>query len=214
MGRGCLYLTMICFGMTLAVVEGCRRLAREGMRAAQTSAFTPHIQEYLRQPQRLPAGQPRPVARGGFLPVNLSREVVDGLYLALPEEMRAGSPEEVSTVVWVRRGARTLGMNRRGVQKYQNICRVTVIDYPCGMLLAETVFEGSLPRGRMTVGSEPSDQNIVAYLYTLMFPPRAAPRPPEAPAPRPGPGGAGRVAVRAPHRRSCLLPERCCSPCA
>jgi hypothetical protein len=187
--RLCALLVCVILAAALVVVEACSWLVREGKRAAQTTAFNPHMGEYLRPPHPLPPGQPRPVARGGFLPINLDREVVDELYLSLPPEMRAARPEEVNTVAWVSRGRRPVGMARRGEPAYQKTCQVTVIDYPSGLLLAETEFLGARPMGNESYGVAPSDQNVVAYLYTLLSPPKPAkqaPKKPLVPAPAAG----------------------------
>ena len=53
------------------------------------------------------------------------------------------------------------------------------------MLIAETDFLGTLPSRGLTVGSTPSERDIVAYLYTLMSPPKSGTRPKQAPAPGP-----------------------------
>ncbi len=160
---------------SVATASVCGWLLYEGRRAAQTSAFNPHLPEYLRPPSPLPPGAARPAARAGFLPVDLDRKVVDGLYLYLPEALRADRPEEVNTVVWVRRGERSVGA-RKGAPKFQKVWHLTVIDHPSGQLLAETDFEGPLPLNGRAVGSPPSEQAVVGYLHTLQAPKKPSSR--------------------------------------
>jgi hypothetical protein len=167
---GYLFIWLL-IGFSVVSVSLASWLLRDGRRAAQTAAFKPHIREYLRPPQPLPTGEHRPVSRGEFLPVDLDRQVVDELYLYLPEPMRAVRPEEVNTVVWVRRGERSLGV-KRGALRFQKVWHVTAIDHPSGRLIAESDFEGPLPLNGRAVGSPPSQQAVVGWLYTLQSPPK------------------------------------------
>jgi hypothetical protein len=157
--------------LVLVTWTATQMLWREGTRAVSATSFTPHLGEYLKLPTALPAGQPRPATRGGYLPIDLDNRALDSLYVSLPPSMRAGSPDDVHTVVWLRRAFRRVGGTGSRPKEVQT-CRVSVIDRVSNVLVAETTFTGTAPPGKRGGVGYVRDDQIVAYLYSLQEPVR------------------------------------------
>jgi hypothetical protein len=134
-------------------------------------AFEPHLASYKAAGQGTAVGQ-NPYVRGKVVIVDVTgQEKIDDLYDNLPSNLQAAKPEEVATVVLLKRGERVTGKYTNGAIGYRYTCTVTVIDYVDKVVVAQIVIEGDNPpaftRSRMSAhGSKPSKE-IVDYITKL-----------------------------------------------
>jgi hypothetical protein len=115
-------------------------------------------------------GSGNALLKGKLIMLNISDRKVDSLFRELPVEMRASTPAEVGTIVWLKRGQRLYGHYRGGGGAYINTCEVTIIDRAAARVLTVKQFDGSLPpsstKSSSASGSMPSDE-ITTWLRNL-----------------------------------------------
>jgi len=103
--------------------------------------------------------------------VKKGRDRVDALQRQLPESLRAESPEEVGTVVWLTWGATTCWNYTGGLHAYAVTCDVVVIDYLEKRAIAAIRLGGVCPEIRETTTSSfwgpPPDAEVLWYVSTL-----------------------------------------------
>lgn len=143
-------------------------LAQERMQAEQTAPFGPYLQEYLATPGQTQQGA---YIRGKVVTVDTFNKKIDPLYFDLPADLRASTPAEVGTIVWMHRQASQVGYYTKGGGAHQWRCDLKVIDRTTSTLLAEKTFWGSDPPRSKTdsgdaYGSFPSGE-IIGYLSGL-----------------------------------------------
>jgi len=142
--------------------------------------FLPYMDEY-REAGKAVDAEGGPYIRGKVLVLRPDEvEPEDGdqhfmmniAYFGLPEELRAATPEEVGTVVWVRCGEKAVGTYTDGTSAYQGYCVVTVTDWTLRSTVGQQLFEGIEPKSYKTgPGSrhagEPATWKIVEWLAAL-----------------------------------------------
>ena len=160
--------------VVIGVVLGVFFLTRSADRTAQAARFQGNIQQYLainNEPTEQEA-----YIKGKILVINKKDKTVDDeLFFRLPAADRAGSPEEVGTVILVSWGKELAGFysNKRGDGGggYVHKCEVTIIDKSISTVIYRRWFNGSLPPLKSSgsgdrYGSRPV-QEIVDYLTAL-----------------------------------------------
>jgi hypothetical protein len=115
--------------------------------------------------------------RGRVLPIVHQPEsgrgvgVAPDLYWALPRGVRARTPDEVGTVVWLDWEEKTITGPYNGfvdqVTGIQYVCKVTLIDKRANRKLAERTFRGSDPTGSGRFQGDKPHKEIVDYLKGL-----------------------------------------------
>ncbi len=116
--------------------------------------FQPYLDEYLYLPGEKagnavlqmnftsPTGSP--YIRGKVIPVQVRDNTLDILYFDLPKDLRAGSPEEVGTVVWLYCVYSTQKIEfAAGAKRETNnyTCDVAVIDFQEQTMVAKQSFQ-------------------------------------------------------------------------
>lgn len=140
------------------------------VRSVKRGPFRPHMATYLAAPTgNAPAGTPIKKV----VVVDVKDKDVDGLHFDLPDTLRAGTPEEATTVVWVSWDKRQVGAYTTGGNAYQWFCDVTVIDLATKARIAGQNFSGSPPpatfrgrRGESRTGDKPTDA-VLNYIKGL-----------------------------------------------
>ena len=142
--------------------------------------FLPYMEQYRAAGKAVDA-EGGPYIRGKVLVLRPDEvEPEDGainwrmniVYFGLPEELRATTPEEVGTLVWVRCGEKAVGTYTDGTSAYQGYCVVTVTDWTLRSTVGQQLFEGIEPKSYKTgPGSrhagEPATRLIVEWLASL-----------------------------------------------
>ncbi len=137
--------------------------------------LAPHVPEYVTIAGLKPAPDGTAVLRSGkvvALDVAGSRHD-DRLQRALPAGLRAGRPEEVGTIVWVKWWEENVGYYedymKRG-EAYQGHCTVTVIDKASALILDKRIFDAAPPPAtttKLTEHTKGDVDEVVAYLKML-----------------------------------------------
>jgi len=144
-------------------------VARYLVLESRLDPFKAHVSEYTAVTEYQPG---ETYIRGKVIPVNIQDNAIDfNLYYDLPKDLRAGSPEEVRTVIEQVCTASLVGTYTRGGGAYRWTCKLKVIDLSISKILEEKTFTGSEPPGTTTgsknqYGSKPSDE-IMDYLTAL-----------------------------------------------
>jgi hypothetical protein len=169
------YATWIVVGvLVLLIAPGAffvaKTLLSERRQSRAAAPFEEHINEYLTAPK---AGAPtNQKARGKFITVDVNERRVDRLYFELPPELRAASPDEVATVVWLDWREEKVGEYSGGKPACVEWCDVTVIDRQQNVTLAKKQFKGGDPPKTLKttfikgVGPRPYKE-IADYLASL-----------------------------------------------
>ncbi len=153
----------------LVVVTGGYFGIRAMVRSNHLKPFEPKVDEYLAKPV---ASKERPDARhkGKIIPVNVKEKEIDSLYWDLPEGLRAATPDDVATIVWLEWGevqVSTYGNTNKPA--LVQTCNVTVIDRDEKAILLREAFRGSDPpksiksRDSSGRGDKPTDK-VVEFL--------------------------------------------------
>ncbi|HPH95073.1 MAG TPA: restriction endonuclease [Anaerolineaceae bacterium] len=161
---GALVLVMI--GRVMDAQEAVRQMALE-------APFKTHINEYLFEP--LPR-RGDPYMRGRAVTLDLTTRKISPLFLNFPEELRAGSPDDVQTVIWLACGVKEIGYyDSPALKAYQNTCHVWVVDLHERIVSAEGDFSGPLPPAEVRldgselqiVGAPVNKGEMIAWLLEL-----------------------------------------------
>lgn len=96
---------------------------------------------------------------------------VDGLQRKLPDSLRAESPKEVETVIWLIWGRRTCSSYTSGRHGYAVTCRAVAIDFLQKSGISDVFFEGRCPESpektnRSFYGPPPDDE-ILQFVRSL-----------------------------------------------
>jgi hypothetical protein len=155
----------------IALVVGGFFGVRSIVRARAVAPFKPHVAAYLTQPAGAPPADGKAAIKGKVITVDRKGQEVDYLYFDLPEEMRAGKPEEVGTVVWLDWDKTQVGQYDDGTPGYVQTCQVTVIDKGANAVVGKNAFRGGDPpkskkKSESGMGPKPTDE-IVKYLTSL-----------------------------------------------
>jgi len=153
----------------IAVATGGYFGIRAIVRSNHLKPFQPKVDEYLARPV---ASRESPAARhkGKIIPVNVKEKEIDSLYWDLPEELRAATPDDVATIVWLEWGevqVSTYGSTNKPA--LVQTCNVTIIDRADKAILLRHSFRGSDPpksiksRDSSGRGDKPT-QAVVEYL--------------------------------------------------
>jgi hypothetical protein len=140
------------------------------IRTNKRAPFRAHMARYLAQPTgAAPAGTP--VRK--LVVVDVKDKDLDSLHDDLPNDLRAATPEEATTVVWLQWDKREVGTYSSGGKAYQWFCDVTVIDLKSKGRIAGQNFAGERPpqrfvgrRGESRTGDKPTEA-VLNYLKGL-----------------------------------------------
>jgi hypothetical protein len=112
-------------------------------------------------------------AKRKMITIDMINRKVDSLYFQLPQELRATTPEEVETVVWLRWGQDYIASYEGGGKAIRHTCTVTVFDRATKKVVAQTTFQGEEPpdvtytsAGEDDDGGKPTDK-ILFYLRNI-----------------------------------------------
>jgi hypothetical protein len=169
-------------GLAVAIILGLGAAAIlfQGLRqgGANLDAFNQKLAVWTEPPKGAWGGWP--YIRGKVLPIMYQpyaggrREVQEELYRQLPADLRANTPEEVDTVVWLEWGEERLGKTRSEppmthytLEGIRYTCKVTIIDKRTNCKVGETSFQGSDPRGKGNYAGDKPYAEILAYLTKL-----------------------------------------------
>ncbi len=131
--------------------------------------FEVHMSEYTSVSNQQPGAW---YVHGKVLPIEMRTNTVEvQTYYELPGDLRAISPEDVGTVLWLDCTTGTVGTYTSGGAAKQWVCDVTLIDLSIPAIIGEKSFTGSEPPLTTTkssgeTGSFPVKE-IVDYLESL-----------------------------------------------
>lgn len=136
------------------LVIGIASVAEISRQNRALSPFQQYLDEYLYLPGENAGNTVMQMSRTSqtgsphihdkIIPVNVLQNELDILYFDLPEELRADSPDEVGTVVWlyctsVTQVVRRVGVSTRNTVDYT--CDVAVIDRSMAAIVAKHSFK-------------------------------------------------------------------------
>jgi len=137
--------------------------------STEESKFESYIEEYkaILDKATLPEGEQRKVIRGKVVAIDGNRLALDSLFYQIGR-LRAHSPEEVGTVVWLDCRANLVGQygSRTGPGAFQQTCWVRILSLSERKIVAEKRFSGSPPPEYSSSGGsgDRPDQEILDYL--------------------------------------------------
>jgi hypothetical protein len=183
-------LAFALLGLMAAVPYYLRVVIPHRQQALYQAQFASKMSEYL---TLVPADAPvpeeaTPYINGKILAIDKTNEVgaPSAVHVALPEELRAQSPEEVGTVVWVEWKETRFGTyGDSGIVAYRIDADVTVIDAVKKVVIARETFQGGDPPSTAPAGGGPGRgprpvAKIVGYLEQLARTPTASESPAES----------------------------------
>jgi hypothetical protein len=140
--------------------------------AWEQKAFGAVMDDFLAATAPAAAGAPRP-AFGKAVMVDVNQRKLDYMQESLPDDMRAATPEEVTTVVQLRYTEQTVGEYTGGGRALKVTCNVTVVDRASRVVLGTASFTGEDPpqftrtsAGEDDRGALPT-QAIIGFLKQL-----------------------------------------------
>jgi hypothetical protein len=122
-------------------------LLAAGCQTRDAKPFNAKMDEYLARPSAGGAGDMdrRPQIKGKVVIVDRKARLLDDMHWDLSGDLRADTPDEVGTVVWVDWGSESVGTYTTGRVATISTCTVSVIDFASHTLLARKVFKGAEP---------------------------------------------------------------------
>jgi hypothetical protein len=139
--------------------------------ATSLEPFNAKLQDWTKQPARSGPGAVYP--RGRVLPIKhqYGRSEVDTeTYWALPSQLRASTPKDVGTVVWLSWTTESAD-EHKGVQVFHygviHICKVAVIDKQTDTMLGSRTFRGFDPRKPNWEGCDSDGRPMPAIINYL-----------------------------------------------
>lgn len=153
---------------------------RFSVRSDMMAAHEPQLTEYL----SLASSVPGPVdgfVKGKLITVDRVANVLDPIFMDLPDKLRASNPEEVGTVVFLKWDRRDTGLvigRKVGVKidpasaerLYEYTCSITCVDRKTKQVIAQAKVSSKLNKDRFVVEDrhewKPKAQ-VVAYLNGL-----------------------------------------------
>lgn len=156
------------FLVAIALCVGGIFLVRYLYRTAALHPFQSSLEVYLAAApgEQLPTEQP---PKPGMIAVNIDTKSLDHFYFDLPEDLRAASPADVKTVLFLRWERLQTHKYSSGRPGYTQICQLDVVDLETKKLLKSMDFKGSPPPSSISSrqssgqGSSPADQ-VVLFL--------------------------------------------------
>lgn len=147
----------------------------ELVRIVRMAPFKARLSEYILASQT--ERHEQPYIRGKIVTVDERTREIDDLFLSLPEELQAGTPDQVGTVVWLNCTDRKVGYYGNHEKDnlspaIQSSCGVTVVDLTLPATTDRRSFSGSPPPSTTThstggeSGGSPTDR-IIEYLKGL-----------------------------------------------
>jgi hypothetical protein len=143
----------------------------------QRASFEPYLAQYA---AIQPNGQASSAhMRGKMIVIDKSTGSIDPTWDEIPDDMRAASPSQVATVVWLEWSESEVGTYQGGGSGYSSNVEVTVIDKATSKIIATKSFSSQPTGVRVaggsadTVAKRPEDQ-VVQYLRTLGGEPESA----------------------------------------
>jgi hypothetical protein len=140
---------------------------------AERTAFRAVIGEYLFSPVPAAPGAARPRV-GRVVLVDVERRKFDDLHLSLPEDLRALTPAEVTTVGQIRYTREEVGRYQMGQRAIQLSCTMMVVDLPSRTVIGERSFVWGKPPSHIPKTSSKDDvsgsapwKEITAFLTEL-----------------------------------------------
>ena len=170
------YGTWIAVGVLIALIAPGAYFVIQSLWTGQSQSreiapFEARIDDYLAVPK--PGGPATgQKARGKIIPVDFQERRVDRLYFELPKELRAASPDDVATVVWLTWREEKVSEYEGGKPAYVERCEVSVIDRKENVVLGKKEFRGGDPPKALSrnlskgVGPRPYKE-IADYLVSL-----------------------------------------------
>jgi hypothetical protein len=114
-----------------------------------------------------------PYLKGKIIAIDKNRNIIDKLYYDLSEELRANTPEEVGTIVWLQCDENVVGYygstQTEGSEATYWTCDVTIIDKSIPAILEKRNFAGAPPPSKSAgsgTGGKPTKE-IIDYLVSL-----------------------------------------------
>ncbi len=155
--------------LVVGAVVGIQQL----MQMEAVAPFEKHLAEYTAEPTRPSGGFPTTYIKGKVVPVEFrkGKQAIDYLYFDLPPELKAQTPEEVGTVVWLEWGEDQVGDYDDDDPAFVQTVKVSVIDKERGRMVGQKSFRGGPPPNTKTYdgpgyGPKPTAE-IVQYLTSL-----------------------------------------------
>ncbi len=173
--RGKLDWTTIIIILVLVLVGICVGgffLIRSIYRGSVLSPFNSTLPELV---QLRPGGEKNPTneqCSKGVMFIDTSDNSFDHLYFDTPDDIKAKTPGEIKTVVfltWVRHQVGTYGANKPA---YRNSCKIDVVDRQTKSLLQRNEFWGPTPpttissRSSSGEGARPND-DVIQFVRRL-----------------------------------------------
>ncbi len=144
---------------------------------ARAQAFQSHVSDYSSASGIVnEVGKVDPYTTGKLIIFDVKALTFDfgEVYGTLPPDLRAGSPAEVGTIVWLECGEHVTGSYSDDAAAIQNFCVARIVDKARGALIAEKKFLGSAPPASKPwqpsvpgYGSSPTGQDVGEYLASL-----------------------------------------------
>ena len=162
------------------------------LKSIETRSFQIPLEKYaswvsLAKGQQSPDGKMLPInigsyglgPGGGLAYKDPRKPDIDNIYLFMPAAMRAKTPADIKTILWVVWGKSTIAQYTDYSSYYQIVCTIYVIDKEKGAIVGCRKFQGSKPKapsqiikprgtGQMkdVYGSNPVKE-IIRYLQTV-----------------------------------------------
>jgi hypothetical protein len=139
----------------------------------ERTVFGANVASYLVPAKELPPGAPRP-ALGKVVLVDADKRALDEHHFALPDDLRAYTPADVTTIVQVHYTPHQVGVYEGGGKALQLDCTLTVIDKASQALLGTATFHGPPPPATVSRTAFRQDvdgglpmEEIIAFLRQL-----------------------------------------------
>ena len=146
---------------------------QQTQRSDERSLFQAVIGDYLFSPVELGAGVARP-RLGKVVLVDVKQRKFDDLHLSLPEDVRALTPAEVTTVGQMSYTREVVGRYGMGARAIQVSCTLTVVDRASRTVIAKGSFVWDKPPSHVPktgnqgeVTGSPPWREITAFLCRL-----------------------------------------------
>ena len=157
--------------LSLLVAAAIGAAARVWYREALFAEYESWLQQSM--PASVSTSEQVPYRQGRLLPVDpVSKRVDRALFDELPDALRPGSPDQIGTLVFVRRKTYTRTY-ANGAPAVTHACTVELAILASGEIFAKREFQGSPPPEEIlendrggTSGSYP-DEEVVRYLTRL-----------------------------------------------
>ena len=163
--QGCVVLVII-----IALIAGGVYGVRSCRQGSQTKPFLSHMSEYTFFPTLKESSSSTGIT-GKAITIDKIKNEIDDTFFDLPTELKASTPEEVGTVVWVSCNEHIAGTYVSGSKAYVQTCDVTVIEKSTASIVGKRTLSGDQPPQTKSYsgdwhGSKPKSE-IVDYIKSL-----------------------------------------------